>query len=111
MELKLLGYTKGFSSISIIVFEKNSFVKDQRLKANLKPLKRKLFSFSHSISRSKSQRIIEIRKSIIYRCKGLEKCYSTMRFSKTLTETLQLIKPKNPELNLKHGMTMKSFKH
>ena len=44
-----LVYPQSFSFVFIIVFEKNNFEKDQRVKANKEPLKRKLFSFSHGI--------------------------------------------------------------
>ena len=36
--------------------------------------------------------------------KGVEKLYSAMLFSKTVTETFLSKKPKNPETNLKHGI-------
>ena len=45
----------------------------------------------------RKQWIFELQKSIIYRWKGLEKCYSTITFSKTSTETIPSKKPKNLE--------------
>ena len=38
--------------------------------------------------------------------KSLGKIYSMVIFSKTLTEIITI---KNPETNLKHGMSMKNF--
>ena len=55
------------------------------------------FSFSHGKYRSRNQRIFELQKCFLYHMKGFELFLSTMLFSKILTETLSLKKPKNPE--------------
>ena len=48
-----------------------------------------------------NQRIFELQKSILYRGKGLEKCYRMMIFSETWTETIPSENPKNPDFNPK----------
>ena len=55
------------------------------------------FSFSHGIYKSRNQRTFGIQKSITYRSKGLQKRYWMKIFSGTMTETITIEKPKNPE--------------
>ena len=45
---------------------------------------------------------------MIRHSKSLGKCYSTMFFSKTSTETLPSKNPKTLKVTLKHGMSMKN---
>ena len=44
---------------------------------------------------------LELRKSILYHTKGLEKIYPMTKFLKTLSETINIKSTKNPETNLK----------
>ena len=45
---------------------------------------------SLNMRRLRNQRKFELQKNIIYRWKGLEKCYSIMIFPRSLTETIPL---------------------
>ena len=56
-----------------------------------------------------NQQIFELQKSILNRWKGLEKFYSMVKCSKTVTETITIENPKTLELTLECDMSMKNF--